>query len=395
MTKPAIAYVAEGKLYTQGVTGEPRLVESTFVQNILDRVEKNRERNDWKSGNMSWQLSGRGMNAFGAMAKTGEVRRTHFAGVAAGPSANEVLYSIDTDHACGLFHQELAEGYERRLYHRNQFRASDLARCAESGMLALTVRSPDGTSHLATMAAEGRGLKEITEGDAVDEAPFWVPGGNNAILFQSAGVGRNQQGAFTGLSTYAIQKIDIDSGKMETILEEDTNDLLSPRQGADGSLYFIRRPYQPFGNPISPWRMALDVLLFPFRLARAIAHFLNFFSLMFSQKPLMSAGGPPREALDQRILMLYGRAIDAKKINQASKKGDAVALVPATWALIRRKADGNEAVLAKHVLAYDLAADEGFVYTTGSKIFHVSATGESTPIGEGRLIERVTVLNAL
>jgi hypothetical protein len=130
-------------------------------------------------------------------------------------------------------------------------------------------------------------------------------------------------------------------------------------------------------------------------LLRAIAHFLNVFSMMFSKKPLMTAGGPPREGPDQRILMLYGRLIDAKKIQQSAGKDKAPALVPASWELICKKSNGTESVLAKNVLSYDLCGDGSFVYTTGSKIFLVSATGDSTEIGRGKLIERVTVLKSV
>jgi hypothetical protein len=394
MTKPSIAYIAEGKLYTQGSTGDARLVESAFVQTILDRAEKNRERNDWKSGNMAWQLSGRALNPMGISANTAELRKLNFMGLAAGPSVNDLYYTIDTDYACGLFHHELAEGYERRIYHRNQFRVSDLARCAETGNLAFAVRSPDGTTHLATMPAEGRGFKEITEGDAVDEAPSWVPGEKNTLLFQSAGIGRNQHGGFTGLSPYAIQKIDLDSGKMTMVIDQDNQDVLLPRQSIDGSIYFIRRPYQPFGSPVSPWRLMLDLLLFPFRLTRAIAHFLNIFSLIFTKKPLMTAGGPPREGPDQNLMMLYGRLIDARKIAQSNKGGTDQALVPASWVLVRRSPDGAESILAKSALAFDLCRDESVIYTNGSRIYQVTAAGETHEIGRGKLIERVAALGA-
>jgi hypothetical protein len=92
------------------------------------------------------------------------------------------------------------------------------------------------------------------------------------------------------------------------------------------------------------------------------------------------------------MLFLYGRLIDARKINAASKNGDAPALVPASWVLVRRSPDGSESILAKNVAAYDLCPSGGFVYTTGSRIFGVSAAGETTEIGRGKLIERVTVL---
>ena len=177
------------------------------------------------------------------------------------------------------------------------------------------------------------------------------------------------------------------------VVEEDENDALMPKLAKDGSLYFVRRPYQPFGPSVPFWRYALDAVLFPFRLLVAITGFLNIFSLIFAKKPLMTAGGPEREGPDQRILMLYGRLIDARKKERDSSSRDGE-LVPATWVLVRRKPDGSESILAKNVVSYDLCADEGFVYTTGSNIFHVSAAGVSTKIGHGQLIERVTVLGA-
>ena len=55
-------------------------------------------------------------------------------------------------------------------------------------------------------------------------------------------------------------------------------------------------------------------------------------------------------------------------------------------------AEGKLYIVATHVLAYDLCANVTFLYTNGSKIFHVSKSGESTEICGGKLIERVTVL---
>ena len=180
---------------------------------------------------------------------------------------------------------------------------------------------------------------------------------------------------------------------MKMIVEEDGFDVLLPRQAKDGSLCFIRRPYQPLGQ-VSIWRMIQDALLFPFRLVRAIVHFLNFFSLMFTKRPLMTANGPDREGPDQRFLMLFGRVIDAQKLARASKDGQPVALVPASWVLVRKTTDGAESILAKHVLSYDLCPDGSFVYSNGSRIFHVTPTGDPSEIARGKLIERVAVLGA-
>ena len=45
----------------------------------------------------------------------------------------------------------------------------------------------------------------------------------------------------------------------------------------------------------------------------AIMGFLNFFSMMFANKPLMTAGGPKREGPNPRHVMLWGKMIDAEK----------------------------------------------------------------------------------
>jgi hypothetical protein len=151
---PPLAYVAEGKLYRSGGDGDAQLVDSAFVQAILDRVEKDRQRNDWKADGMAWNLGGR-RNPMPGDAAVGEMRRVRFTGVAAG--GGDLFYAVDTDHAGGLFHYEPATGYERRLYHRNGLRASDVAHHPTDGTLAFAVRLPDGTSHLSTFTPAGVG----------------------------------------------------------------------------------------------------------------------------------------------------------------------------------------------------------------------------------------------
>jgi hypothetical protein len=390
---PALAYIAEGKLYTQAPGAAAKLIESPFVQGILDRVERDRERSEWKSQGMGWNFASSMRSPFGQTAMPADRRRIRFSGVTSAGNSSQLLYSLDTDHVGGLFQYELADGFERRLYHRQQLRINDVCRHRADGTLLFSMLAEDGTAHIGMMGAEGKGFKSITAGDAVDEAPSWVVGESTArtIVFQSAGVGRDQGGFRSGLSTYAIMKLDIESGKMEALIEEDESDVLLPRMMADGTLWFIRRPYEPLGATISPWKLALDMLLFPIRLAGAIVHFFNFFSLMFQRKPLITSGGPPREGPDQRYMMLWGKVIDAQKIQNA-KKGESQALVPGTWQLIKRSPGGSEEVVAKRVLAYDLCEGGDVIYTDGSTIYHRTLHGDTTQLAEGKLIERVAAL---
>jgi len=393
-TPPTLAYIAEGKLYTQSPGLAARLIESPFVQNILDRVERDRERGEWKNQGMAWNFASQMRGPLGAgMEIPADRRRIRFSGVCPAGDNKKLLYSLDTDHVGGLFEFELADGFERRLYHRQQLRLNDIHRHPTDGTLVFSMLAEDGTAHIGTMGAEGKNFNAITAGDAVDEAPSWVVGESTAktVVFQSAGVGRDEAGFRTGLSSYAIMKLEVESGKMETLLEEDASDALLPKMTADGTLYFIRRPYEPHGATVSGGKLALDMLLFPIRLAGALVHFFNFFSLMFQRKPLITSGGPPRQGPDQRYMMLWGKVIDAQKL-QKVKQGESQSLVPATWQLIKRRPSGSEEVIAKRVLAYDLASDGSLIHTDGSTIYHRTLHGENSKIAEGKFIERVAVL---
>ena len=381
-----VAYLAEGKLYVLREGQEKaQLVESVFAQQIMDRVERSRQRNDWKADGLTWNLGRPGIGPMG-MELPAEMRRIRFTGVTAGP-AGKIYYAMDTDYVGGLFEYELAEGYERRLFHRNGFRISDLARHPKDGMLAFSLQRDDGTACIAAIEAEGRGLRELTEGDSMDEAPSWALDEEKAVVFQSAGIGRNQAGVRIALSPYCIQKLDLAGGQWQTLLEDEAYDYLMPRMGVDGSLYCVRRPYQPHGPMVSPWQVALDIVLFPVRLARAIVHFLNVFSVFFSRKPLITSGGPPREGPDARQLMLWGRLIDTQKALR--QQGEVGAIVPEDWELVRLGPDGVQKVLAHGVLAFDLGADGSLICTNGGSITRVDADGKTQTLASGHLIERV------
>jgi hypothetical protein len=241
------------------------------------------------------------------------------------------------------------------------------------------------------MNLETNDLHHVTEGDSLDEAPSWIHGPGAQLVFQSAGLARNEQGVLAGVGPYAIQQLDADAGRLTTLREDEKLDFLLPRHLPDGSFCFIRRPYQAHARP-SLLRVLLDVLLIPFRLIWAIFGFLNFFAVMFSGKPLLTAGGVKREGPSPRHLMLWGRLIDAEKAERRGGKGDGAGLAPKDWELVRRAPDGTEEVLAEGVVSYDLSPDGSVVFTNGNVVFHRSADGRKQRLCDGKLIEHVTVL---
>jgi hypothetical protein len=215
-----------------------------------------------------------------------------------------------------------------------------------------------------------------------------VPGEGRRLVFQTAGIGRNRNGQVAGLGPFGVQLLDVEGGEMKTLAEDPAQDFLTPQMSADGALYFIRRPYRAFA-PLSFFRLLKDILFFPFRLAYAIFHYLQFFSMMYTGKKLSSAGQEQSRAMDMKEMLVWGSKVS---MEQAAKSGEAADLVPNSWQLVRRPAKGGEEVVAKGVLAYDLAPDGSLVYSNGNAIFLRDPQGKTSRLVVESMIEQLAVL---
>jgi hypothetical protein len=186
-----------------------------------------------------------------------------------------------------------------------------------------------------------------------------------------------------------VQELDLDSAEITTLLEDDQTDFLAPRADEQGNLYFIRRPYEP-SKPVSIFQAAKDILLFPFRMLYALFQFCNVFSMLFTGKKLSTAGDTKAKHLDMKQMMLWGNLVRAE-LNDGKETGD---LVPGNWQLVRRSATGIEDVLAKNVLAYDLAANGDLVFSNGNAVFLLTAEGKREKVLSASMIEQVVFMEA-
>jgi hypothetical protein len=242
-------------------------------------------------------------------------------------------------------------------------------------MLAVASQQAAGVGNICVMKTDGSGLRDVTGGDTVDSAPAWIPGEPNQLLFQSSGLARNEQGYVVAQGHASIQILNMDSGSISPVLDDPAFDYLKPRVCPAGNLLFIRRPYE--APQYGAQNVLLDTLLFPFRLLRAVFHYLNFFSLMYTRKPLTSASGPMVEA-DLKNILLQGRRIDAEKAVRSARAVNGVpSLVPDNWELVSRNTKGAEQVLATNVASYDISADGTIVYSNGRGVFMLEKDGSS------------------
>jgi hypothetical protein len=379
----ALAYLSKRKLHLckDGVTKE---LGSEFERNVRERISSIQRRNSWKT-------QGTGAKFTGAWQPQGTSTEVPVlvTGLTAGPDG-ALVYSMETDAVSGVFLRD-AGGEETRLFHTADFRIRHAALHPDGETLAATAFHKDSMqSNIALLPLHGTEFSEVTEGDSFDQVPQWVPGPGRRIVFQSAGVGRDAAGRFAGLGPCAIQQFDADSGELSEIASEAGHDLLQPRQTADGSLYYIRKPYETNIAKASLLGSLMDATLFPFRMATAIFQYFNIFSMMYTGKPLVTNKGAVQRRIDPRQAFIHGNLANAQM--GAQSEDDGQGLVPSSWELIRRSPGGRTETVAKNVLAFDLASDGTVLCSNGAEILRIGEDGRSDRLMQGELIERVLAL---
>lgn len=375
------AFLSNGLLFQRERGGELKQVHSPYAQEAADRRERSREKHSWKQGT-SFRIA-----AGGSVRDFEPADKPLAATSAAFEAGGNLLYFLKDENMGGLFRREADSGKELRVLMKPNLHLTDLTASADGALLAACSQQKAGVAHIALFKADGSEYREVTGGDTVDSAPAWIPGAPNRLVFQSAGLARNDQGYIVAQGNASIQKLDMDSGSVTPILEDAGFDYLKPRVSPAGELLFIRRPYEAPGYGAG--NLLMDTLLFPFRLLRAVFHYLNFFSLMYSRKPLTTASGPAMQA-DMKNILLQGRRVDAEKALRTARAVQGVpSLVPDSWELVSRGQDGQERVLATNVASYDLGADGAIVYSNGRGVFVLGADGSAAVALKDQLVAEV------
>ena len=375
-----IALIADGRLILAGTDGLSKRHDCEFAAEIERREQRSAEKNSWLQGGDEG-----GANPFarssvwGKRAAAGPSFRPRIVAVESGEQPGSMVYALWTGVVGAVLEYDFDEAYERRVFHRERFQAAEFDRHAGDGRLVCRF-GEEMSSSLAVLDSDGRNARAVTEGDSIDAAPSWVPGGE-AVVYHSAGLSRDPNGMVRGLGPCSIHRIDLKSGELETLLENPAQDFLSPRCDAAGNLYYIRRNYEgPHGMRPSIWVTLKDSLLFPFRVVRAMVDFFQIFSMMVSKKPLTTANGPKSQGPEPVRMWIHGRMIDVQKASAANAPDGALA--PADWELVKRTPDGTESVLAKHVLAYDLAQDGRIAWSDGKNLHLLAGGGKKKLLSE-------------
>ena len=389
--RPAIAYLADGRLHLKLADEPSRVLESPFAESVRAREVGLVHRNAWKAQGPDARFLAAGISTGDEQAAANAYAA--ITGLSRGRTPGEILYSIETTAVAGVFAFDVGTAAEKWLFHGNQQRVRFPSTQPGHDLIACSVRSDGFRAHIGVMRADGSALTEVTEGDSVDLAPSWVPQAPRRLVYQSAGVGRDASGRPVGVGPSAIHQLDIERGDVRPLAESAAHDLFGPRIGTDGALYYLRRPWNARPR-FAPLRLLLDLLLLPFRLVAAIFNWLNFFTVRYSGKPLLTPQGAQQRQADARQWLIWGNLIGAADETRNRWGGateDEPGLVPPSWQLVRQPTGGAPEVIARGVCSFDLAAD-GVVYSTGSAVYHRGHAGTPVRLCTDSRIEQVIAL---
>jgi len=378
----SFAFISNGKLFCKAPGEQIRQIHSPFIQNILDEGERRSALHGWKKGT-SFDTSYIGKPA-GDLSETAAMsfKTAEFL------DANTMLYFLSDGSVGGLFEQDLTSGMEKRILHQQGLDLDHFHFDADGDRILCSSGSENGIRNLSMFDRTSNNVVHYTEGDTIDSMPCSYPGHPQKVVMQTSGIGRNEAGYIMAVGPASLNVLSTDTQQIEPVIENDQFDFMQPLVHPNGDLYYIRRPFET--PTVGTGTVFLDIVLFPFRIARAFFHYLNFFSLMYSKKPLTTAAGPEVQR-DRKEITIQGKRIDAERAQRRAGVVRGVpSLVPNNWKLMSRNKFGEETVEASHVISFDLSADGQVYYTNGFGVFKLSQDGPELLFRDS-LIEQLIV----
>lgn len=172
--------------------------------------------------------------------------------VTRGRTSGELCYAISGGDGCEIFTQTLGRAGEQRLFRSIDTQLSELDFSSADEALACTVAAAEGISAIGVFSDDGKGLRTVTEGDVIDRAPRWAPGGRGEIVYASAGIGRTKAGRAVGRSPFALHRLRFSDSSVEVLMADAHYDYAAVVPVSPDVLYALRRNFDA-GTPTAPF----------------------------------------------------------------------------------------------------------------------------------------------
>lgn len=385
-----VLYITEKDMFLWE-DGNKTTIQSAYLKNYRENLRNIEDRKAWKQKSMTVAM-GYDQPVPGVV-PVRQVEQFRFTGLTPCGKNKTLIYAIQIDQMGGMFKVDAYQSgnMEGHIFHDKGTFINNPSYNRKNGTLLYSVLRVGGEEDIQSLNIKSSESHTLTEGDSVDSYPRWVEGSADTFVFQSAGIGRNPSGFMVGLAPSAINRMNIVSGTIDELVSYEKYDCLAPQMDKDGYLYYIKRPYREEMGHRS--NLLMDILLFPLRIINAIFNWLNFFTMMYSGKPLTSGNNPARQDGNPKKFIIHGNLVDASKIKEepSHTTGNWLGIVPRSWQLIKRSADGHEKKLADGVIAFDRTTDGKLICCNGKNIYSIDETGTKTILIKEKFIEKVYV----
>ncbi len=385
-------YIANGKLYFWD-GGKAEEITSGVLASYIDRVRDSAQRNEWKH-------SGEGAR-FRETFDPGADAESRIAAVSsrifcAAPQGESLIYSLAIDRTTGIYRRTAGTSAEGIVISSGDYAYQDFDIRGERMVVSAVFA---GESHIGVLQMNSPDCRMYTEGHCWDSCPVWSAWERDTVYYSSAGLAERSEEAvqrpmdmsqmvtqmFTASAPVtrgpsAIMKLNIHAGTLDEFLADDRYDFVRPQSMPDGSLYYIRRPYAAESGG-SPMGCLGDLLMLPFRLLGALFGFLNVFTAKYSGKTLSKSAGV--KARDEEKMFIDGNLINAEAELRANRsRGEQnPGIIPHTWELRCRRADGEDVLIRRGAAAYRVDEEsEEILISNGSAIIHITPDGKEEKI---------------
>lgn len=366
-----IVYTDGTKVCMLDKNGQKIERESGFIAKYKENSRRIYENNAWKRDGMNARL--RGDYDFGENNEWSESETPAILnGVTFTSQENVAAYSFTVGQSSGIYYKDFSreKDDETHLIHSSSEQFFALSYNPKDRTMSASMRKNGDVCESVVVFTENGDYIDITDGDSLDQNPYCSPT-DGKILFDSAGVGRDERGNFVTYGNSAVFETDRLTANISLLKEDEKYSYLRPKRDKEGNLYAVKRPAKEKSetNPI------LEILLIPVRIVEAIVGFVQFFVVLFAGKTLVAGKGggvnPVREKkITEREIFLDGNRVRVDKELKKNKrfKEKDYGFVPRSRKLVKLSKDGAETVLKNGVADYAIG-EEGIYCTDGRHIY--------------------------
>lgn len=386
-------YISNGELFLFDGEKEhtvPSGVAEKYVAHVKDRIRKN-----------EWKESGSGAVFMGTV--NPETVESAVASISSkvccvGFSDDRLIYSLNIDDVCGIYSKRtFRDTDEGIVLSDREYRYSDFDISREGDICVSAAFA--GESHIGVKRRDDADCRIVTEGNSFEIYPVWSKHKKNVIFFSGAGLSGSDDdrsaevgeasdrlpffdmqygtpAAARERSAFALCSLDIGTGEITELMSDVAYDFVKPQATADGSIWYIKKPFRPGGSGRSFGGCLLDILRAPIRLLGALVGFFNIFTIRYSGKNLTSAGGTKTKKRSEDRICIDGNIISAsKELRTNEANGEKYpGYIPRTFELHRITPENNDVTVKKGVIAYRVT-ENGVLYSNGTSVVIIKGDG--------------------